>query len=95
MSKEQFISLMQNIAALGCGFAVGHGYVDANMAMLISGAVVSFAPVLYGYVSARDAALVMKAATVQGVRIKINGTTDPEVKSLATDASQPKIESEH
>ncbi|ACL58789.1 hypothetical protein [Methylobacterium nodulans] len=73
MNSEQLTSLLRTLLQVAGGIAVGRGWIDADTATALTGAIVTILVTLWGLYARRNAALVAAAAKV------------PEVKTILAD----------
>ncbi|ACL60571.1 hypothetical protein [Methylobacterium nodulans] len=68
MNSEQLSSLLRTLLQVAGGIAVGRGWIDADTATALTGALVTILVTLWGLYARRNAALVAAAAKVPEVR---------------------------
>ncbi|WP_245442944.1 hypothetical protein [Methylobacterium terrae] len=67
MNSEQIASLLRTILQFGGGIAVGRGWIDADTATAVTGAIVTITVTAWGLYARRNTALVQSAAAVPQV----------------------------
>lgn len=67
MNSEQLTSLLRTVLQVAGGMAIGRGWVDAETATAITGAIVTIAATAWSLYTRRSAGLVASAAAVPGV----------------------------
>ncbi|ACL58929.1 hypothetical protein [Methylobacterium nodulans] len=68
MNSEQLTSLLRTLLQVAGGIAVGRGWIDADTATALTGAILTIVVTLWGLYARRNAALVSAAAKVPEVR---------------------------
>ncbi|AWB24199.1 hypothetical protein DA075_27715 [Methylobacterium currus] len=68
MNQEQLTTLLRTLLQFGGGIAVGRGWIDADTATALSGALVTLLVTGWGLYVRRNAGLVAAAAAVPAVR---------------------------
>ncbi|ACL57558.1 hypothetical protein [Methylobacterium nodulans] len=68
MNSEQLTSLLRTLLQVAGGIAVGRGWIDADTATALTGAILTILVTLWGLYARRNAALVAAAAKVPEVR---------------------------
>jgi glycerol-3-phosphate dehydrogenase len=92
MNQEQFLGALRNLTMLGCGIAIGHGWITAEQSTLIVGAIVSLGPLAWSYFAHTNAAKLIAAAGVPEVKsIVVDRNSNGKIGDAADSPSTPKI----
>lgn len=67
MNSEQLTSLLRTVLQVAGGIAIGRGWIDAETATAVTGALVTIAATAWSLYTRRSAGLVASAAAVPGV----------------------------
>lgn len=81
MNQEQIASLLRTILQVGGGIAVGRGWIDADTATAVIGALVTLAVTAWGLYARRNTGLVQSAAALPQVAQIV--TTSPHIADVA------------
>ncbi|KMO21059.1 hypothetical protein [Methylobacterium platani] len=68
MNQEQLTALLRTLLQFGGGIAVGHGWIDAETATAVSGALLTLLVTAWSLYARRNAGLVAAAAAVPAVK---------------------------
>ncbi|MGF3025534.1 hypothetical protein ACQVP2_22250 [Methylobacterium aquaticum] len=68
MNQEQLTTLLRTLLQFGGGIAVGRGWIDADTATALTGALVTLIVTVWGLYVRRNAGLVASAAAVPAVK---------------------------
>lgn len=91
-TQMQFSDWVKTTIAGIAGWAIGHGYGDANLWALIGGVAMLLVPYAWGWVSGTKLAQVQKVAAMPEVAsVVIKPSTGNGIAAAAADPSQPKI----
>lgn len=91
-TQAQVESLVKTLFGFLSGWAVVHGYGDANLWMSLSGIVLGLVPVIWGLVRNTHASQVKQVAALPEVQsVVIVPGTKNGVGAAAADPAQPKI----
>ncbi|KMO39180.1 hypothetical protein VQ02_10425 [Methylobacterium variabile] len=87
MNQDQLTTLLRTLLQFGGGIAVGRGWIDADTATTLTGALVTLLVTVWGLYVRRNAGLVASAAAVPSVQAIL---ADP---ATASAIPSPKVKS--
>lgn len=92
MNQSQFTSFLKTLIGFAAGFISAKGWVSADTATAIAGALMAFVPLAWGWFSHTDLANIQTAAATPEVStIAIKPTATDGIAAAASDPTQPKI----
>lgn len=90
--QDQLKSLARTALTLGCGFAMGHGYVSSDTATFITGMLTLVVPVVWSVMAHTQQAQIATVAAMSAKDVNIALAALPAQTKISIAAALPEVE---